>query len=124
MTKSQLKALAQLPEVISALESLAKDAARLREAMAQAGGFAPHALHGQQPARQEISLPVVLDTPERREFNANRRLPKRQQEAIEQGLLNSMERNAKLAQFTHDGGPNDEPAEVLKEQLTTLSEAQ
>lgn len=128
MTKKQLRALESLPDVIEALESLGRDAEKLRAAMARAAGLGvlPQTLPVSVPAKTvqpEVSPgPVMLPTPERAEYEAMRRAgtqnynpeaeetpDKKRQRELLANFRNNPARQQKLAQFAHDG--SDEVAQ-------------
>lgn len=136
VTKEQLKTLSTLPKVLSALRALVAEGEELATLLARVGGPQSLTVRGAAPTTEirpppVMGGPIILDTPERREYEAALRpkkrldqLPAAQRRAIEQGFLSSMagERAAKLEQFKHDGPPEKEEAgHVDTEEINTMS---
>jgi hypothetical protein len=133
VTKKQLKALEALPDVIDALTSLAQDAEKLRLAMAKASGLGvlpavgvvAHVQSAGTPGLGATKAenravtapaPLMIPTPERAEYEAQRASPapydpaaeeepaymKRQKAALA-AMRNDPRREAALKQFANDG---------------------
>lgn len=145
-----LAILEKLPEMVAALGYLAGMADKIGNLAPKVGMYRGAVV---QMAGQSVTTPkdlgssptapqVVLDTPERREWMAQqqevaqaveaeraktappKKLPKRQQEAIQLGLLgDASKRSALLANFQHDGPPEGGETVAATEQLEALSEA-
>lgn len=130
MTKRQLKALEALPDVIDALVSLAEDSEKFRVAMAKAsglgvlpivstpaaGGRSPPVPRGPVVWGGDTPRPLLIQTPERAEYEAQKNNPepynpeaekepayKKRQREMMATLRNDPRRQEKLAQFAHDG---------------------
>lgn len=107
MTKRQLKALEAIPAVIDALESLGRDAERLRLAMAKAAGLGvlpPQSIAIKAPRlrtteEQEALMAGTQDYNPEEEETPDK---KRQRELLAT-FRKSPARQNKLAQFEHDG---------------------
>lgn len=120
MTKKQLRALETLPEVIDALTAIVGQAEKLRLVMAKASGLGVLPQVAPLPAAAKTEPPtsvgpVMLPTPERAEYEAQRRAgqqnynpeaeetpDKKRQRELLANFRKSPTRQAKLSQFEGD----------------------